>query len=271
MGHLSKFNYQILGEDSSPKLIFLHGLMGRGRNFQSFAKRFSKKYQCLIFDQRGHGESFKPEKGYGPKDFAGDLLNILDELGWAGPVHLVGHSMGGRVALIFADLFPQRLKSLMILDIGPTSDWQSMEGIKNKVEYVPVPFASREEARAFFTGPFLQKFPNKRVMEFFYSNIREFNGQWAWVFSPQSLGQMLEAARVSDFWAEFKKLSMPTLLLRGELSTDLTQENYEMVLANNSNIQGRVVVAAGHWIHAENPSKTLEFMDEFLGRIVSTP
>ena len=59
-----RINYQILGNDTSPKLVFLHGIMGQGRNWLSIAKKFSKDFQCLIFDQRGHGKSHHPDQGF---------------------------------------------------------------------------------------------------------------------------------------------------------------------------------------------------------------
>ena len=136
-----RINYQILGKDTSPKLVFLHGIMGQGRNWGSIAKKFSKNFQCLIFDQRGHGKSRDPGAGVQLGDFAKDLEELLDFLGWTEPIHLVGHSMGGRVALYFTDHHPQRVKKLVIVDIGPSANWDSMAGIIEQLEFVPVPFS----------------------------------------------------------------------------------------------------------------------------------
>lgn len=273
MSHsLSHFHYQILGEDTSPKLIFLHGLMGRGTNWRTFARHFSQKHQCLIYDQRGHGQSQQPESGYELLDYAKDLENILTDLQWEPPYRLVGHSMGGRVALQYANMHPEKLQSLVIVDIGATSDWNSMLSIQEKVDFVPTPFSSKEEAKAFFDGPFLDKFDSLMLKEFFYSNIeKKPSGEWGWVFSESAIKQTLENSRLNDYWPLFKQLSMPTLLLRGEKSTDLTQEDYTKILANNNRILGEVIPGAGHWVHAEKPVDTKEALEDFFEMDVVMP
>lgn len=256
-------NYQIIGQDSPSKLVFLHGIMGQGRNWQSIAKKFSADNQCLILDQRGHGQSMQPESGYQLDDYVEDLKSLLDQLGWVEPIKLVGHSMGGRVALMFAHKYPQLIEKLVIVDIGPSSDWQSMTSILEKLDSVPVPFESREQARQFFETEFMDKYQNKMLMEFFYSNLAEQNSQYNWVFSKEGIRQTLELARFKDYWAEFRELISPTLLIRGEKSTDLTQEDYQKLMANNPRIFGTVVEGAGHWVHAEKPLETLQIMGDF--------
>lgn len=258
-----RLNYQIIGSDSPSKLVFLHGILGRGRNWQAIAKSLSREHQCLLFDQRGHGQSFQPERGYELKDYASDLRNLLSDLGWMDSVQLVGHSMGGRVALEFSHLWPDWVQRLCIVDIGPSSDWRSMSSILEKIEFVPVPFKSREEARRFMEQEFLARFPDPMVMEFFYSNLQKVNDSYDWVFSKQGVRQTLENSRHRDHWATFKELACPTLLIRGEQSTDLKKEDFEKVLANNQSIQGHVVSGAGHWVHAEKPQETLSLLRQF--------
>ncbi len=259
-----RINYQILGDDTSPKLVFLHGIMGQGRNWLSIAKKFSKNFQCLVYDQRGHGKSWHPEKGFDLEDFSSDLEELLKALGWNQPIYLVGHSMGGRVALYFANKNPQWVKKLVIVDIGPAADWDSMQGILDQVDYVPVPFESRDQARSFMEQEFLKKYPNKMVMEFFYSSlVEQENGTMDWIFSKKLIRNSLEQSRHRDYWSEFKALSMPTLYLRGGRSTHLKESEFTKVLENNSNIQGSTVEGAGHWVHAEKPRETLRTIDDF--------
>jgi esterase len=256
-------NYQIIGPDSPSKLVFLHGILGRGRNWQAIAKKMSSQHQCLLYDQRGHGQSFKPESGYQLKDYAQDLRDLLDSIGWESPVNLVGHSMGGRVALAFAHAYPQKVGRLSIVDIGPTSNWDSMSQILNRIEFVPTPFDGRESARAFMEGPFMEKYQSSMLMEFFYSNLNITNHGYDWVFSKQAVRETLESSRFKDYWAEFKQLSMPTLLIRGELSQDLSAEDFTKVVAHNPNIRGEVVSGAGHWVHAERPQETVALLSSF--------
>ena len=79
MFSLSNFNYQILGDSSSTnKLVFLHGLMGFASNWKRIARHFESDFEILIYDQRGHGRSFHPAKGFAPEDYAQDLFEILE-------------------------------------------------------------------------------------------------------------------------------------------------------------------------------------------------
>ena len=82
MDFIDNFNYRITGNPDAPKLVFLHGLMGFSNNWRSIAREFEKQFHILVYDQRGHGRSFRPDTGYGPEDYAEDLKKILDSLAW---------------------------------------------------------------------------------------------------------------------------------------------------------------------------------------------
>lgn len=226
------------------------------------AKRFAIKNQVLIYDQRGHGQSFQPESGYQVDDYVEDLYKLLQQLKWT-KIKLVGHSMGGRVALVFANRYPEMLEKLVIVDIGPSSDWASMASILEKLNFVPTPFTDRTSARSFMENEFLKRYPNKMVMEFFYSNLTERNGQYDWIFSKSGIRQTLESARYKDYWDEFKKLKVPTLYLRGGSSPDLPKEDFTKVLQANPKIKGVEIPGAGHWVHAEKPLETIQAIEDF--------
>lgn len=262
--YLKKFNYQIIGENNSPKLVFLHGLMGFGSNWKTFAKHFEAHYQSLLFDQRGHGRSFQPTHGYRLEDYVFDLEQILNELRWS-KVILIGHSMGARVAARMSFLHPTRVEKLIMVDMGPQSNVTSMVSIEEKIKMVPVPFSSREEARSFFDGPFLQKYKSETLKQFFYANLESKNGEeMTWRFFLPGILETLWQSRTVSQWEDFESFQMPTLLVRGERSLDFSQELYEDVLTRNPNVQGVVVPGAGHWVHAEKPRELLQIFEDFL-------
>lgn len=264
MSQLSLFNYQIHGADANPKLVFLHGLMGFASNWKSIARHFEDSHQVLLYDQRGHGKSFKPSTGYATVDYAGDLITILNELGWE-KCSLVGHSMGGRVAVEVASIAPERVDKLVIADIGPVSDVHSMTSVEEKMNSVPVPFESRASARQFFDSVFLAKYGSETLKQFFYANIEEkANGTFDWKFSKVGILETLWKARTLQQWKQFDHLKMPTLLLRGEFSDDLSEELYAEVLERNPQILGKVISGAGHWIHADNPQLVIHALQNFL-------
>lgn len=266
LGYLDNFNHVISGTGDK-KLIFLHGLMGYGQNWRTLAKEFEADFTILLFDQRGHGKSFHPQSGYSPENYADDLKKILDELGWK-KIFLVGHSMGGRNALNFAYRFPEYVERLVIEDIGPESDPAGEASIREMLESVPVPFAKKEEARIFFQNDFARLYKGaenpRSIGLFLYSNLGGDTGNISWRFSYPGILESVRLGRASDRWHEVKALAMPTLIIRGEKSRDLSQSVYEEMLDCNSNLRGVVIDGAGHWAHADKPVEVAAALKEFL-------
>jgi esterase len=257
--YLKQFNYQILGQPSAPKLVFLHGLMGSGANWRKVTSILEKDYHILVFDQRGHGRSFHPEQGYDPEDFALDLLKILDELGWA-KVALVGHSMGGRNALNFSYRWPQRVMGLVLEDIGPDVNEEVGTRIQHWIEMIPTPFPSRRAAKDYLLGQFPET-----LAQFFYSNIEETEkGQANWRFSKPGVLASLQAGRQRDRWEELKALKMPTLVIRGKDSANFKREIFARMLKENPRLQGVEIPNAGHWVHADQPEGFVRELKKFL-------
>lgn len=268
MADLSDFSYQIAGNDRGHKLVFLHGILGSGANWRGIVPSFADRFHLLTFDQRGHGRSFQPKTGYSPKDYAQDLKLILDSLKWE-KVHLVGHSMGGRNALEFANLYPDRLHSLVIEDIGVEAGEEPVRRIERLLELVPRPFKNRGEAREFFNT----KYPRliaanpsaKTLSQYFYTNIIETpDGGADWRFSLDGVLESLKEGRKEDRWDLIEGLQVPTLYLRGEKSQDLSRENFEKILKKNPKIKGLEIKDSGHWIHFDQPESFVRALNDFL-------
>lgn len=265
---LDQFHHRITGNPAGHKLVFLHGLMGALNNWGRVTPAFEKDFQILTFDQRGHGRSFKPATGYAAKDFAMDLRMILDELRWES-VYLVGHSLGGRNALEFATLFPQRAIKLVVEDIAPGMGQRSMLDIKRLIELVPTPFADHAAANRFFDREYAKLIawhPSPDVIcRFLYSNLEEKPGRsWDWRFNKAGILEALHLGHTVNHWKEIEGLTMPTLWLRGSRSTDLSRVAFEEVLARNQVITGAEIPDAGHWIHFEQPEAFIQVVKEFL-------
>lgn len=260
MDFLNQFHYQIYGDSSSPKLVFLHGLMGFAANWRKIVSSFDDKFQILTFDQRGHGRSMKPETGYAPEDFADDLVKILDELGWD-KINLVGHSMGGRNALNFAARFPQRVISLVIEDISPESNPKDVARFENLLARVPTPFQNKKAAKDFL----LNDFGDPLLGNYFYSNLVENDrGLIDWRFSKSGILESVRMGRVRDRWADWRALKMPTLLVRGGNSTELSQDMYEKMLRENPKAKGIIIKDAAHWVHFDQPQEFIKALNTFL-------
>ena len=264
---LKDFHYQVLGNDSSPKLVFLHGVLGKGRNWYSLAKKFSQTHQCLLFDQRGHGLSMKPTWGYQLEDYALDVKQILTGLGWNHkPLYLVGHSLGAQVALLYACQFREKsFQKLILVDMGLTNPHIYVQDILEKIDFVPTPFPTRNKARNFMYKNFQAKYKNQILTNFFYTNLSPTpQGGVNWTFSPRAIKETLKSLEVHKNWHGLELLQHPTLLIRGENSNHLGTKDFHRALDLNPHIQGALVPGAGHWIHSEKPEETFHLIKNFL-------
>jgi pimeloyl-ACP methyl ester carboxylesterase len=112
-----RFHVQRIGDGPSP-VVFIHGLVMDNLSSWYFAAatQVARVHPVLLWDLRGHGRSERPATGYSVPQMVSDLLGILDACGVDGPVHLVGNSFGGLLALAFALAHPTRTKSLVLVD-----------------------------------------------------------------------------------------------------------------------------------------------------------
>lgn len=269
MSILDQFNHRITGDPALPKMVFLHGLMGFLNNWGSITREMSKNYCCLVFDQRGHGKSFKPVQGYQPEDYAADLLQILQALGWE-KVILVGHSMGGRNALCFAHQYPEKLEKLVIVDISPDLKPDSALYFEKMLNSIPTPFANQEQAKRFFNEDFGKVFSSKEdvsvLSRFLFANLEPSSGgSFDWRFSKTAIIESAKLGRSEVLWDWFRGLNLPCLYIRGQRSKDLPKEVFEKVLQMNSTIQGVEISDAGHWVHSEQPELFLKELKKFVG------
>lgn len=265
--YLSRFNYQLNGPESGRKWVFLHGLMGYGSNWRKIVSTLEKTDQILTFDQRGHGRSWKPLTGYAPDDYADDLFLITEELGWNRFI-LVGHSMGGRNALAFAAKYPEKIEKLVIEDIGPDPIMSSIQYYQDMLASVPTPFQTKLQAKEYM----LNEWPKKTTIRenvmvlanYLYSNLEEKeNGSVDWRFSKEGIMSTVIQGRAKDAWDELRRLSIPTLVIRGESSKELSSEVFQRMLVANPRIQGIEVSNAGHWVHADQPQEFARILSEF--------
>ena len=273
MSYLQNFHYHIWKNPQKPKLVFLHGLLGSSSNWRLIASHFANNYEVLIYDQRGHGRSFHSESGYAPTDYAEDLDKILQELGWK-KILLVGHSMGGRNAMAFALRFPEALEVLVIEDMGVDRPSEKKPTNWDMISAVPVPFPDRKAAKAYFTGPFLEEFAEKKDIKgfanLFYANMKNEGGTVGWRVDLPGVLNTLHQVVYQGSWGAFKAIQSPILLLRGEHSEDLSEAQASRMIKENKNVQYVMIPGVGHLIHQENPSLFIEKVEWFFDNFSQT-
>lgn len=278
------FHFQVQGTAGHPRMVFLHGLLGSGANWRKMVTHWQSHYEILTYDQRGHGRSFQPLSGYGPDDYASDLLFLLEHLRWE-KIILIGHSMGARNALAFAGTHPERLHALVLEDIPASNMLVHASRTEERLRWIPTPFPDRRSAKEYFMNEFVSREMNDRLRanpdepretalktaqvlgQFFYANIVEDSaGRGVWRFSLAGALESIAAGRSRDWLPVFASLKVPTLLMRGEFSDELTREECRLLAAQTPLIEVDEVPAAGHWIHSDQPAAFCASVDQFLSR-----
>ena len=264
--YIKSFYVRLLGLKESvlkPKLVFLHGLLGNGQNWVPVARKFEQNFEVLLLDQRGHGRTKEVDGGFAPKDFADDLLLVLDHLNWE-KISLVGHSLGARTAFDFAARYSDRLDKLVLEDMGPHKTGPASRTTEEIIQSVPVPFADRAAAKAFFADFFEGKY-GKVLSDYLYSNLeKKFNGAFDWRFNKKGALEAIEIGRERDFWGSYEAISTPHLIIRGEKSEHLPVDVYQEMLKRNSNAEGVEISGAGHWVHFDQFGDFVKQVSEFL-------
>lgn len=261
----NSINYRIHGTDSSKlPVVLLHGLMGFAGNWGKIWPKLNDR-RVLVLDQRGHGKSFHaPSGGYGPSNYASDVYQVLEEIGWE-RAHIVGHSMGGRVALRFASTHPQMCSSLTLEDSGTESNPNRILWIRNLLGSIPTPFSDRETAKKYFDDAFKD---DPMTGTFLHANLEsKENGQQDWRFFPEGMIETVEKGRATDGTDELRNLTIPTLLIRGSRSVEFPEEEAKRMCALRSSIELKTIEGAGHFVHAEKPDEFARFLLEFLTKV----
>jgi len=242
-----KLNATVLGE-GTPFLI-LHGFLGMSDNWKTLGNKFSENgYQVHLIDQRNHGRSpHTSEMNY--KVMSQDIKNYCESNSLKNII-LLGHSMGGKVAMQVACDFPDLVQKLIIVDIAPKyyapHHQEILEGLKALDEEVITSRGSAED--------FLAKFvPDKGTRLFLLKNL-----YWK-TKEKLSLRLNLEVLSKSGeniglALSENSSFSKPTLFVKGGNSNYITEEDKPLIEKHFPNFTVEIIEGAGHWVHAEKMS-----------------
>lgn len=241
------------GDD--PSVLFLHGLTGVAEVWgPTVAALGEPRPRCIAFDQRGHGHSAKPERGYDVGMFVRDVVGIVRALGLDRP-HLVGHSMGGRVAMVTAARHPELFRSVSIVDIGPEAwraNWvESMEAF----EAMPAVYPDAEAAignagRARpgeSTDAALGRPGAAELRAITLSRLRDApGGGVTWLADREALKATVRIQRSRDYWRDWERLSLPALLVRGGRSRELRERIAGEMRRRNPRVRFVEFAGVGH-------------------------
>lgn len=249
---------RVLGEENDRDLIILHGLLGSADNWQTLGKRYAEDYRVHLVDARNHGRSPNDEC-HSYDLMVGDLLKYLDDKGIE-KATLLGHSMGGKTVMHFAEKHPERVAKLIVADIAPRAYKAHHGPIFNALLATdPSNAKSRESIEAVLReGLGDEKVLIPFLMKGLY-RIKE--GGYDWRFNVPVLFETLESVTEN---IEVSMSTLPALFIRGLNSSYVSDEDLDLLEDVYMQLQTVDIEDAGHWLHAEKPEEFFEATSEFL-------
>jgi esterase len=239
-------------------LIILHGLFGSLDNWHTLSKNFSEHYQVFSLDQRNHGRSPHSDE-FNYSVMAQDLADFLEQQNLS-EVYLLGHSMGGKVAMEFAFNSPAKVSKLIVADIAPKDYPPSHKTLLETLLSIDLTqFTNRKDIDKNLTS----KIPDFGVRQFILKNIY-LNDDGIFTWKMNLSGIYKNYAVLSQNITREKTCSRPTLFIRGEKSPYIQESDYPLI--NSLFTQAKIVTMpnVGHWVHAEAPKEFYKIVMEFL-------
>lgn len=255
-------NYQIkqssnIDADNKTKIIFIiHGLFGSLTNLSTLAKELQETYHVVLIDVRNHGRSPQSEIMTYP-DMVADVFELADHLN-VEKFSIVGHSMGGKIAMGCALTSPERIKSLVVADIAPVvyPDKHSevfngllllnFKKIKNRLQ-------ANEQLSRYIDSP--------DVRQFLLKSLQKKGDYFSFLFNLTALAQNYTHIRGWPF--KNSTFKQPTLFIKGGSSDYILPEHQDTIMQLFPNARPKIIANTGHWLHAEKAQTFNRLVTQF--------
>jgi pimeloyl-ACP methyl ester carboxylesterase len=243
-------------------VVFCHGLFGQGRNWTQVAKQLSGDHRTLLVDMPDHGRSAWTERfDYpGAADLVAGMLSADD------PVALVGHSMGGKIAMLVALRHPEVVERLVVVDVSPVT-YRHSDEFRAYIDAMQAVDLASLGRRSDADEQLRDAVPDEAVRSFLLQNLRQDQGEWSWQLNLDvirrdlaSLGEWPE-----DRLTDAKPYDGPVLWVAGADSRYVREEHAEAMdrwFPANRRVR---IKGAGHWVHSEQPEVFVEVLRRFVG------
>ena len=236
-------NYMTFGDEKSSPVMIVHGLYGSGRNWGVIAKRLSDQFFVITVDLRNHGDSpWLDTHNY--HVMADDLVEVINSLNIK--PNIIGHSMGGKAAMVLALKRPNLVRNLIIADIAPVKYEHDQSQFIEAMQKVDL---SKVEKRSDATLA-LSKFVEDKSLQNFFTQSLNIKAK-RWKLNLKVLrSEMSEILSFPKIESEF---SGHSLFLKGEKSDYIKSEHRKLIKSLFTKARFATFKEAGHWLHAEKP------------------
>jgi pimeloyl-ACP methyl ester carboxylesterase len=239
-------------------LLVLHGVFGMSDNWNTFGKFFADYFEVHLIDLRNHGRSFQSDD-FNYELMVEDVYRYIQHYKLA-DVCLLGHSMGGKVALFFAEKYPQLLAKLIVVDIVPKAYPIHHQEIINALKSIDFKVVkSRKQANEILS----ETIKDEGVKQFLLKNLYwKSEHQLAFRFNLASLANHIDQFGKGVLFHQ--PINISTLFIKGSTSNYILPTDFENIKTNFSNVHIEIIENAGHWVHAENPADFNQSVLNFL-------
>lgn len=250
--------YQDIG-DGTP-VVILHGLFGAAKNWNSIAKQMARKYRIITVDLRNHGSSpWTDTMSY--VDMAQDIVEFLDQRG-IDRCAIVGHSMGGKVAMTMALKSPERVERLIVCDIAPVKYKRLV--FKSYVEKLQSIDLSTLNRRSEVDPLIADVIESPAVRAFLLGNISSTKDGLAWQVNLETLGREMDKIGGVPALRMDAQYAGDTLFINGAQSDYVQTSHHQLIRHLFPKVNFQTIEDAGHWVHAEKPHAFMEILNGFL-------
>ncbi len=253
---------------NGPNMIILHGLFGSSDNWLSISRRLEDYFRIYIPDLRNHGQSLHT-KSHTYEDMAADL-EFFFETNRINKAIVMGHSMGGKLAMMFAARHPEKTEHLIVADIAPKryasegsgeEDQEMLLSLMEKLDFSL--YTSRRE----IDEALRKQIRSLSLRQFLLKNIyRNKEGKFSWKINvpvlKKYLGHIIHDVN-KDFFDEYKPITAyPVTFIRGLNSDYISDEDIPLIRSIYPQAQIIDIPDAGHWLHAEQPNEFIKAVQE---------
>ena len=248
--------FEEYGKKDFPILLILHGFFASSRNWRQIAQQLSVDYHVYSIDLRNHGQSpHHVDMDYPCMAF--DIKQFLEQQQFK-KISILGHSMGGKIAMYFALHYPNYINQLMIVDISPMSYQHSFNNTISALKNINlVGLTNRKQA----LDALAETIPELSYRQFLLQNLILKQGNYAWRIDLdiffESADNIIAFPQMKDDYT----YQLPVLFIKGAQS-DYVQHDSVLSLFPNASIQ--TIADAGHWVHAAQPAAFCELVKGWL-------
>jgi pimeloyl-ACP methyl ester carboxylesterase len=249
-----------LGDEGS-LVVFCHGLFGQGRNWMAIGRALTDRHRVLLVDMPDHGGSPRSERF----DYVASAEQVAELLSEEDPAAVVGHSMGGKVAMLLALRRPERVERLAVVDVSPVPYDHSDEFERYIAAMRALDLTTLTE-RAEADAALQDAVPSPMVRGFLLQSLRREGETWRWLLNLDLLGRDLD--RITG-WPQDALAGVPPydgqVLWVNGADSRYVDERYVAAMDALFPRNRRVTVKnAGHWVHSEQPAVFVEVLRRFV-------